>query len=84
MLKTLDRFKIGERGIVLKVNAGSDIKRVIFDMGITPGAEIILRKYAPFGDPIEISLRNYELSIRKVDASKVVLEVEEDSGVKRR
>lgn len=75
MQKTLDNFLIGEKGIVKKVSGEGKIKRRLFDMGITPGAEIFLRKCAPLGDPIEITLRNYELTLRKVEANLVLMEV---------
>lgn len=57
MEKTLDAFQIGETGVVKSVTGESKIKRRLFDMGITPGAEIYMRKRAPLGDPIEVTLR---------------------------
>lgn len=75
MKKTLDNFAIGEKGIVVKVNGERKIKRRLYDMGITNGAEIYLRKKAPLGDPIEITLRGYELSLRKSEAFLVEMEV---------
>ena len=77
MKKTLDQFTIGESGIVKTVVADGKIKRRLFDMGITPGAAIYMRKKAPLGDPIEITLRGYELTLRKNEAVCVVVEVEE-------
>ena len=77
MEKTLDTFAIGETGIVKKVVADGNIKRRLFDMGITPGAEVYLRKKAPLGDPMEITLRGYELTLRKVEAACVITEVKE-------
>ena len=74
MEKTLDIFTIGESGIVKKVIADGNIKRRLFDMGITPGAEVYLRKKAPLGDPIEITLRGYELTLRKADAELIEVE----------
>lgn len=73
MEKTLKEFKPGEKGIVLKVTAQGGIKRRLFDMGITPGAEVSMKKAAPLGDPIEISIRGYELSVRKTEAEAVLL-----------
>ncbi len=73
MEKTLDKFNIGERGFVKKVLGEGKIKRRLFDMGITPGVEIYLRKKAPFGDPIEITLRGYELTLRNNEANFVVM-----------
>ena len=75
MKKTLDKFAVGEKGIVLKVSGERKIKRRLYDMGITNGAEIYLRKKAPLGDPIEITLRGYELSLRKSEAFLVEMEV---------
>lgn len=73
--KKLSEFRIGEVGIVKIVNGEGRIRRRLFDMGITPGCEIYLRKKAPLGDPIEISLRGYELTLRKSEADFVVLEM---------
>ena len=77
MEKNLDTFSIGESGVVKRVVADGKIKRRLFDMGITPGAEIFLRKKAPLGDPIEVTLRGYELTLRKSEAACVILEVEQ-------
>jgi Fe2+ transport system protein FeoA len=77
MLKTLDTFVIGESGVVTKVDGERRIKRRLFDMGITNGAEIFLRKKAPLGDPIEVNVRGYELTLRKAEASLVTLEVKD-------
>ena len=71
MIKTLDKFHIGESGKVLAVSGERKIKRRLYDMGITNGAEIYLRKKAPLGDPIEIALRGYELTLRKSEAAQV-------------
>ena len=75
MIKTLDKFHIGESGTVIKVEGERKIKRRLYDMGITNGAEIYLRKKAPLGDPIEVTVRSYELSLRKSEASCITLEV---------
>ena len=75
MKKTLDKFAVGEKGKVVKVNGERKIKRRLYDMGITNGAEIYLRKKAPLGDPIEVSVRSYELSLRKSEAACITLEV---------
>jgi len=75
MEKTLDLFTIGETGTVKKVVADGKVKRRLFDMGITPGAEVYMRKKAPLGDPIEITLRGYELTLRKSEAICVTMEV---------
>ena len=75
MQKTLDLFKPNEKGTVLVVGGERKIKRRLFDMGITPGIEIVMRKKAPLGDPIEITLRGYELTLRKAEAAFVTMEV---------
>ena len=75
MEKNLDTFSIGESGVVKRVVADGKIKRRLFDMGITPGAEVFLRKKAPLGDPIEVTLRGYELTLRKSEAACVIMEV---------
>ena len=74
MEKTLDLFAIGESGVVKTVAGEGKIKRRLFDMGITPGAEVYMRKKAPLGDPIEITLRGYELTLRKTEAVCVTME----------
>lgn len=68
---TLNDAKIGSTVKVLRLNGEGAVKRRIMDMGITKGVEIYVRKVAPLGDPIEITVRNYELSIRKKDAEMV-------------
>ena len=75
MEKTLDLFAIGEQGVVKSVVGEGKIKRRLFDMGITPGAEILLRKKAPLGDPMEITIRGYELTLRKTEAACVNMHV---------
>ena len=71
MEKSLKEFAVGESGIVSGVTAAGPIRRRIFDMGITPGADVVLRKAAPLGDPIEITVRGYNLSIRKAEAETI-------------
>ena len=73
-MDTLRDVKIGETVTVAKVHGEGPIKRRIMDMGITKGVEIYVRKVAPLGDPIELKVRNYELSIRKADAAMVEVE----------
>lgn len=75
MQKTLDAFVVGEKGLVKAVAGEGKIKRRLFDMGITPGAEIFMRKKAPLGDPIEVTVRGYELTLRKTEAACVSMEV---------
>jgi len=77
MIKTLDLFRIGEAGTIVKVNGEGRVRHRLFDMGLTPGAEVYLRKKAPLGDPLEITLRGYELSLRKDEAVNVEVEVKE-------
>ena len=74
MLKRLSEFDIGETGQITKVEGEGRIRRRLFDMGITPGADVYLRKKAPLGDPIEITIRGYELTLRKEEAELVTLE----------
>ena len=78
MLKRLDEFKIGETGLIKKVEGEGRLRRRLFDMGVTPGAKVYLRKKAPLGDPLEVTIRGYELTLRKSEACLVVLEVKED------
>ena len=72
-MKTLKEAKIGETVRVAKLNGEGAVKRRIMDMGITKGVEIYVRKVAPLGDPIEITVRGYELSLRKADAEMIEL-----------
>lgn len=67
-MKTLRDVQIGETSTVVKIHGSGALKRRIMDMGITKGTEISVRKVAPIGDPIEVTVRGYELSIRKDDA----------------
>lgn len=73
-MTTLRDVKIGQIVKVVKLEGEGAIKRRIMDMGITKGVEIYVRKVAPFGDPIEVNLRGYELSLRKDDAEMVIVE----------
>jgi len=70
-MKTLRDVKVGETVTVVKLHGEGAVKRRIMDMGITKNTSIFVRKVAPLGDPIEITVRNYELSIRKADAEMV-------------
>ncbi|NDO45674.1 ferrous iron transport protein A [Clostridium sp. MD294] len=72
-MKTLRDVKIGETVIVQKLTGNSVIKRRIMDMGITKNTEIFVRKVAPLGDPIEVMVRGYELSLRKSDAEMILI-----------
>ena len=70
----LSEFSIGDKGVVTLVAGEGKIRRRLFDMGVTPGAEIILKKKAPFGDPIEIKIRGYELTLRLSEAELITLD----------
>ena len=70
-MKTLREVKSGETVTVVKLNGEGAVKRRIMDMGITKGVEIYVRKVAPLGDPMELTVRNYELSVRKADAEMI-------------
>ena len=73
-MKTLKDVKIGGTAKVVKIHGEGPVRRRIMDMGITKGVEIYVRKAAPLGDPIELNLRGYELSIRKSDAEMIEVE----------
>ncbi len=73
-MKTLKDVKVGEKCKVLKLHGEGPVKRRIMDMGITKGVEIYVRKVAPLGDPMELNVRDYELSIRKGDAEMIEVE----------
>lgn len=75
MNKKLSEFSIGETGVIKTVFGEGRIRRRLFDMGVTPGAEVFMRKVAPLGDPIEVTIRGYELTLRKTEAECVMLEV---------
>ena len=70
-MKTLKSAKVGETVTVVKLHGEGAIKRRIMDMGITKGTQVYIRKVAPLGDPIEVTVRSYELSLRKADAEMV-------------
>ena len=76
MQKFLSEFAIGDRGKIVAVNGECALRRRLFDMGVTPGAEILLRKKAPFGDPYEITIRGYELTLRKSEAACILMELQ--------
>ncbi len=73
-MKTLKQAKVGETVKTVKLHGEGAVKRRIMDMGITKGVEIYIRKVAPLGDPIEITVRGYELSLRKADAEMIEIE----------
>ena len=79
-MRTLKDLKIGESSRVVKVHGEGAVRRRIMDMGITKGVVIKLRKVAPLGDPMEINVRGYELTLRKDDAAKIEVEFIEKRG----
>ena len=73
-MKTLRDVKVGDTVKVIKLHGEGAVKRRIMDMGITKGVEVYVRKLAPLGDPVEVNVRGYELSIRKADAEMIEVE----------
>ena len=73
-MKTLKDIKVGGSTVVVKVHGDGPVRRRIMDMGITKGVEIYVRKVAPLGDPMELNLRGYELTLRKADADMIEVE----------
>ena len=73
-MNTLKTVKIGQTVKVVKLHGEGAVKRRIMDMGITKGAEVYVRKVAPLGDPVEVTVRGYELSLRKADAEMIEVE----------
>ena len=73
-MKTLRDVGVGETSKVVKIHGEGKVKRRIMDMGLTKGTEVYVRKVAPLGDPIELTVRNYELSLRKADAEMIEVE----------
>jgi Fe2+ transport system protein FeoA len=71
MKMTLDKLKAGRKGIIKSVGGEGALRRRLLDMGLTPNTTVMVRKVAPLGDPIELHLRNYELTIRQDDARKI-------------
>lgn len=81
MEKTLDTLQVGEYGIISSLGTKSSVlRRKFIDMGLTTGATVVMKKVAPLGDPIEISIRGYELGLRKHEASDIVVEVSEEKN----
>ena len=79
---TLDKLKIGQEAIITSVGGEGLLRRRLLDMGLTPKTRVVIRKKAPMGDPIELRLRGYELSIRLADAEKIQCDiVSEERGV---
>ena len=78
-MKTLKESKVGETVRVVKLHGEGAVKRRIMDMGLTKGVDVQIRRVAPLGDPIEVTVRGYELSIRKADAEMIEVESATDS-----
>ncbi|MDR2828737.1 MAG: ferrous iron transport protein A [Acholeplasmatales bacterium] len=76
MQKLLSECHINEKGTVIKVNGDTEVRQRLFDIGLTKGAKVVFSKISPLGDPIEIFVRGYYLSLRKKEASRILLEVE--------
>jgi len=74
MQTNLGNLKVKEKGIVINIGGKGPVRRKLIDMGITPGTEITVCKLAPFGDPIQINIRGYELSMRKSEAEQVIID----------
>lgn len=74
MEKKLNELSAGERGVIKSVVGDGLLRRRMLDMGVTPGAEVVMRKRAPLGDPLEVTLRGYELTLRKTEAENVITE----------
>jgi ferrous iron transport protein A len=74
MTSTLDKAKIGSNCLIVKVTGEKPIKRRLMDMGLIPGTEIYVHKFAPLGDPLEIRVKNTELTLRKADAKNIIIE----------
>lgn len=73
-METLRNAKVGQTVRVVKLHGEGAVKRRLMDMGLTRGTEVYIRKVAPLGDPVEVTVRNYELSIRKADAEMIEIE----------
>lgn len=75
-METLRNAKVGQTVKVVKLHGEGAVKRRLMDMGLTRGTDVYIRKVAPLGDPVEVTVRNYELSIRKADAEMIEIEAE--------
>ena len=73
-MKTLKEVKVGKTAHVVKLHGEGALRRRLMDMGLTRGTEVLVRRVAPFGDPIELTLRGYELSLRRADAEMIEIE----------
>ena len=73
-MKTLKDVAVGDKAIVKRLSGEGALKRLIMDMGVTKGVEVLVRRVAPLGDPIEVTVRGYELSLRKDEAANIIVE----------
>ena len=73
-MKTLKDVAVGDKAIVKRLSGEGALKRRIMDMGVTKGVEVLVRRVAPLGDPIEVTVRGYELSLRKAEAESILVE----------
>lgn len=73
MEKSLKELKPGDRAVITKISGVGAVKRRLMDMGVTRGAEVLVRKVAPLGDPIEVNIRGYELTFRKAEAENILI-----------
>ena len=73
-MKTLKNVAVGDKAIVKRLSGEGALKRRIMDMGVTKGVEVLVRRVAPLGDPIEVTVRGYELSLRKDEAANIIVE----------
>ncbi len=80
---TLDELKIGQKGKILAVGGEGALRNRLIDMGLIPRTEVVLKKVAPMGDPMEIRLRGYELTLRREDAAKITVEPITDAEYKK-
>jgi len=74
MGRNLKDLKPGEKGVIIRIGGEGAVKRRLMDMGVTKGAEVLVRKVAPLGDPIEVNIRGYELTFRKAEAESIIVE----------
>lgn len=74
MQKKLKDMKPGEKAVIVKIKGEGAVSRRLMDMGVTKGAEVLIRKVAPLGDPIEVNIRGYELTFRKSEAENIIVE----------
>ncbi|NLZ93393.1 MAG: ferrous iron transport protein A [Firmicutes bacterium] len=74
MQKSLNELKPGDKGVITRILGGGLVKRKLMEMGVTSGVEVLVRKVAPLGDPIEVNIRGYELAFRRADAKKILVE----------